>query len=111
MNPFYRGYAGAYWALVNDEPENCGVTIHLVNHQVDSGPIIYQKTIDVTVQDNYVTYHLLQLVQEVELIKKTIRDISNNQLQVSQTAAGKNKIWFEPTIWTYLFYRVTKNIK
>ncbi|RYZ24682.1 MAG: hypothetical protein EOO10_20190 [Chitinophagaceae bacterium] len=31
ITPRYRGSHGAYWALLNNDKENCGVTVHLVD--------------------------------------------------------------------------------
>ena len=48
ITPMYRGVHGAYWALVNNDPQNCGVTVHLVDKGIDTGAIISQKIISVT---------------------------------------------------------------
>jgi folate-dependent phosphoribosylglycinamide formyltransferase PurN len=40
LSPFYRGAGTNFWPLVNREPELCGATIHVLDHGVDSGPII-----------------------------------------------------------------------
>lgn len=31
ITPRYRGVHGGYWALANGDPDNCGVTVHLVD--------------------------------------------------------------------------------
>ncbi len=63
ITPKYRNVHGAYWALVNNDQENCGVTVHEVDSGIDTGNIIYQKTIDVTRRDNFSTYPLLQFAE------------------------------------------------
>jgi methionyl-tRNA formyltransferase len=39
--PRYRGFHSIVWAILNMEPE-MGLTIHLVNEEMDDGPILYQ---------------------------------------------------------------------
>ena len=55
ITPKYRGWHGGYWALVNNDREHCGVTIHLVDEGVDTGGILYQGLIERTERDNYYT--------------------------------------------------------
>ena len=37
ITPQYRGVHGGYWAVVNNDPEHCGVTIHFVDKGIDTG--------------------------------------------------------------------------
>ena len=37
ITPSYRGVHGAYWALVQRQPDACGVTVHLVDAGIDTG--------------------------------------------------------------------------
>ncbi len=52
--PFYRGRNILNWVLINDESE-FGITVHYVDHGVDTGDIILQKTYDINDSDNYKT--------------------------------------------------------
>ncbi len=101
ITPKYRGVHGVYWALVNNDPQNCGVTVHLVDNGIDTGAIISQKTITVTSKDNFVTYPLLQLAEGIPLMKKAIDDILSDRL-VLRPATGASRLWHHPTIWQYL---------
>ncbi len=40
LSPYYRGTATNFYPLLNEEPEYVGVTIHLIDPGIDSGPII-----------------------------------------------------------------------
>ncbi|MBU0586027.1 formyl transferase, partial [Candidatus Micrarchaeota archaeon] len=40
ITPRYRGSHGAYWAIVEDNLEECGVTVHIVDTGIDTGTII-----------------------------------------------------------------------
>jgi methionyl-tRNA formyltransferase len=46
--PQYRGLDSEYWAILNQDYENIGVTVHKVVEKVDYGDILLQKTIAVT---------------------------------------------------------------
>jgi methionyl-tRNA formyltransferase len=40
ITPQYRGVHGGYWALRNNDKENFGVTVHIVDKGIDTGSII-----------------------------------------------------------------------
>ena len=48
--PKYRGAAPVQWALYNGENE-IGITVQLINEQLDAGDIVMQKTIPVDLHD------------------------------------------------------------
>ena len=110
INPDYRGNGGAYWALVSGEPHKCGSTIHMVDEGVDTGTVLYQDTIEVSKQDNYLTYHFIQLAKEIELVKKALDDIASNNVK-PLTVTGHSRLWYEPTIWAYWYNRIVKRVK
>jgi methionyl-tRNA formyltransferase len=109
ITPKYRGVHGGYWALANNDRENCGVTIHFVDPGIDTGEIIYQKNIEPSSADNFSTYPLLQLAEGIPLLKKAIRETFNDTV-VTKTATTASKLWHHPTIWQYFQYRA-KGIK
>ena len=115
ITPFYRGLHGAYWALINKDMEHCGVTVHLVDAGIDTGSILYQANIidSITAKDNFMTYTYLQLAQALPLLKKSIRDISSGNLNASANTKEqiKNKLYYHPTLWFYLFNRWFKGVK
>jgi methionyl-tRNA formyltransferase len=41
----YSGVHGAYWALVSNDKENCGVIVDKLDQGIDTGEIITQCTI------------------------------------------------------------------
>ena len=110
ITPKYRGVHGGYWALVNNDKENCGVTIHFVDSGIDTGEIIYQRTINVSSWDNFVTYPLIQLAEGIPYLKRAIRDIVTNTAE-KRITSGKSILWHHPTIWQYLYFRMKKGIK
>jgi folate-dependent phosphoribosylglycinamide formyltransferase PurN len=110
ITPKYRNVHGAYWALVNDDEENCGVTVHLVDPGIDTGSIIYQSKISITPPDNFVTYPLLQLAEGIACLKMALQDIAEEKL-VLKEGKKESKIWHHPTLWQYLYNRIVHNKK
>ena len=60
--PKYRGVHPLNWAIINDE-STLGVTVHLIEEGIDSGPIVEQQKIEISDQDdiNYSRDRLLEL--------------------------------------------------
>ncbi len=111
ITPNYRGWHGGYWALVNRDVENCGVTIHLVDLGIDTGTILYQDTIDISVKDNYYTYPYLQLIKGLPLIKKAIQDVLDNNVQLRKIAMIKHSLYYHPTLFEYIKNRLIHGVK
>lgn len=110
ITPKYRGVHGAYWALINDDIENVGVTVHFVDPGIDTGSIITQASITPSRKDNYITYPLLQLSEGLKILKPAIEDYFNGKLQ-PKIIQGDSNLWFQPTICAYLYYRLVKKVK
>lgn len=111
ITPKYRGVHGGYWALANMDINNCGVTVHLVDKGIDTGRVIYQQTIKPISSDNFATYTYLQLGEGIFIMKKAINDFINNQLKENQPKTSESKLWYHPTIWFYVYKRITKGVK
>tara|TARA_B100001057_G_scaffold463510_1_gene517546 strand:+ start:5041 stop:5808 length:768 start_codon:yes stop_codon:yes gene_type:complete len=112
ITPSYRGVHGGYWALVNNEPELCGVTLHYLDEGVDTGSIIGHKLIVPSKKDNFLVYPLLQLAEGLKMLEMYLN--SNTELNKITTFQGKplsSKQYYHPTLWEYLYYRLTKGIK
>lgn len=105
ITPKYRNVHGAYWALVNNDMANCGVTVHVVDAGIDTGNILYQKTIEVTTKDNFSTYPLLQLAEGIIYLKKALTDIFSNNVTFKKNNL-ESKIWHHPTLAQYLYQRI-----
>jgi len=110
ITPKYRGVHGGYWAMVNDDLENCGVSVHLVDPGIDTGGILYQGTIDPIKKDNFVTYTYLQLGEGIELMKKALNAVEKDSLKVV-TNSLESHLWYHPTIWLYLWKWISKGVK
>ena len=111
ITPKYRGVHGGYWALANKDRGNCGVTVHLIDTGIDTGAVVYQKNINPTAQDNFKTYPYLQLKEGIELMKKAIADVLNNNLKIKEVQTMDSKLWYHPTILYYLKKWVFTGVK
>jgi Methionyl-tRNA formyltransferase len=105
ITPKYRGVHGGYWALVNNDKSNCGVTIHLVDTGIDTGGVIYQQQIEITSQDNLITYPMLQLAAGLPLLQRAIADILQGTLTIVP-GVGETRLWSHPTFGQYMYHRL-----
>lgn len=101
ITPKYRGVHGGYWALVEDDREHCGVTVHKVDTGVDTGKILYQAVINPTNEDNLYTYQYLQAAKGVDLELKVLKDFEGGELIEMPENDMPSKLWYHPTIWEY----------
>ena len=101
INPKYRGQHPGYWALASGDPENAGVTIHLVDRGVDTGGVLYQARVTFTEADTIATYQHLQAAFALPLFAAALLDAHAGRLNPKQVDLP-SKQWFPPTIWTYL---------
>jgi folate-dependent phosphoribosylglycinamide formyltransferase PurN len=110
ITPKYRGVHGTYWALVNNDIENSGVTVHFVDSGIDTGNIISQALVTPNSSDNFVTYPYLQLAAGVTLLEKAVDDFLHKRIK-EQLSGGESNLYYHPTIFQYLYYRIFKRIK
>lgn len=110
ITPKYRGVHGAYWALAGNDKENCGVTVHFVDEGIDTGNIIYQQTINISEKDNFSTYPFLQLAEGLKLLNKAIKTYFENKI-ITQKRNLESILWYHPTIWQYIYNRISKKVK
>lgn len=111
ITPQYRGVHGAYWALVENDFEHCGVTIHLVDKGIDTGAVLYQTKINTTSHDNFTTYPFIQFGEGMKLMLMAVDDAVNNKLTPRTENLNKGKLWYHPGFWQYLYLRIVKGKK
>ena len=112
ITPRYRGVHGAYWALINRDFLNQGVTLHYVDPGVDTGAIIAQSRIE-TAGNNFVTYPIIQLGEGIALLVKFLDNSfkSKNFTFSDYSDNLDSRQYFHPTIWFYLYNSWFKGIK
>lgn len=111
ITPKYRGVHGGYWALVNNDTENCGVTVHLVDKGIDTGNILFQAKITATKKDNFYTYPFLQLGEGLPLMNKAIENALAGETKSILPQSTDSKLFYHPTILQYLYLRIFKGKK
>lgn len=102
ITPSYRGVHGAYWALVNRDYKNCGVTVHLVDEGIDTGGILYQDLIEITKSDNINTYPYLQIVKAIPLLKQAIKDVIEGCVKIRDIPVASSTLYTHPTFLEYI---------
>jgi methionyl-tRNA formyltransferase len=101
ITPKYRGTHGAYWALLNGDPDHCGVTVHIVDPGIDTGPVVAQAVIAPTIKDSFTTYPHLQLAAALPLLVSSVAKALDDKL-VAQPAKGETGLWYHPGAFQYL---------
>ena len=102
ITPKYRGVHGGYWAYINNDYKNCGVTIFQLNKGIDTGNIIFQDTIDVDSNDNIFSITIHQLNKAIPLIIKSLSLFNDGLINNTQKTLLVSKQWTHPTIVQYL---------
>lgn len=111
ITPVYRGVHGGYWALAENRPGQCGVTVHLVDPGVDTGGILGQALIHPSARDNFATYPVLQLAAGIPLLLTAVRDALAGKLTTIQGPDGESRQWYHPTAWGYIGRLLATGVK
>ena len=109
FTPDFRGVNGGYWALIEGKPERFGGTVHLIDQGVDTGDVIAQFVCAHSKKDNLMTYqHVISAESAdgcVEAIKASLSGKASTFLP-----EGTSKQHYHPTIYSYVWAGLTKNI-
>ena len=106
ITPEYRGVHGGYWALVNNDHANCGVTVHLVDEGIDTGGVLYQDEIKINKLDNFNTYPYLQISKAIPLLKKAIEDVINGTVKIKKKNDSLSVLYSHPTLFEYFMNKI-----
>jgi folate-dependent phosphoribosylglycinamide formyltransferase PurN len=109
ITPKYRGMNGAYWTLANRDDENLGVTMHLVDENVDTGDVLYQQRCTMPPGNNITTYHHYLATVARPLAVKAIIDAVAGELRPGKVDLP-SKQWYHPTLWGYLWTGLTRRV-
>lgn len=101
INPKYRGQHPGYWALAEGDPENAGVTVHLVDIGVDTGAVLYQARVRFDPEDTIASYQHLQAAHALPLFARAIEDALQGRLAPRQVDLPSRQ-YFPPTLWGYV---------
>lgn len=109
INPAYRGQMGGYWSLVENDRENFGATVHLVDAGVDTGGTLYEKRVTPAASDSLSTYPLLLTAAATDIAIAAIDDAMRGELHPKKPE-GRSVLRFPPAVWTWLFNGLSKGI-
>ena len=109
INPKYRGMCGGYWALAEGDRENFGVTVHLVDHGVDTGGILYQQVVEPAPDDNFVTYPFRLAIAGREVVLRAIEAAVSGHIEPMPSLLP-SKQWYHPTVWSYVRTGLSRGI-
>ncbi|MBL7701550.1 MAG: hypothetical protein JNM14_04835 [Ferruginibacter sp.] len=101
ITPYYRGSHGGYWALRNNDVENFGATIHLIDAGIDTGAVIKQVFTKPDKADNFATYPVLQAAIGIEALKEVLPNIISGNYKTTKNTE-KGKMYYQPTLWQYI---------
>lgn len=88
LNPFNRGWFPQVFSIINKLP--IGVTIHEMDEELDHGPIIVQKELEIEAwETSYDVYKRIQDL-EIELLKENLLKIINNDYKAVQPNSEGN---------------------
>ena len=109
ITPKYRGQDPAYWALVENDSDHAGVTVHLVDEGVDTGAVLYQEPVRVSPRDNITTYQYVQMAAALPLFVRAIEDALAGRLRPQRVELPSSK-WFPPTLRQYLMNGILRSV-
>lgn len=72
--PQYRGAAPINWAIINGDTQT-GVTTFFIEHEIDTGKIIFQETEPISPTDNVGTLYERLMQKGADLVLKTVQGI------------------------------------
>lgn len=78
--PQYRGAAPIHWAVMNGETKT-GVTTFYLKKQIDTGNIIFQKSIEIKESDTTGIVYEKLMQEGAKLVVETCRAIENNTVE------------------------------
>lgn len=85
--PQYRGAAPIHWAVINGE-EKTGVTTFFLQHEIDTGDLIYQEETPIADDDTTGTVYNRLMKTGAELMLKTVKAIEAGQAPKIPQSAG-----------------------
>ena len=80
--PKYRGAAPINWAIINGEKET-GVTTFFLQHEIDTGDILFQEKVDIAETETAGTLHDKLMNVGAKLVLKTVKAIENNDYELT----------------------------
>lgn len=88
FNPFNRGWYPQVFSILNQLP--AGATIHLMDEDIDHGPIICQKEVSINPEDNSLDVYNRILLLEMELLEDKIDTLLSGKYDLTLPTSQGN---------------------
>ncbi|KQW26975.1 formyl transferase [Rhizobium sp. Root274] len=109
INPTYRGQMGGYWSLRENDPQNFGATLHLVDAGTDTGGTLYEVRTSPSKGDFIATYPLVLTLAALDITARSIDDAVNGTLRPIPPT-GPSALRFPPTLWSWIWHGIVSRI-
>ena len=109
INPNYRGQMGGYWSLRDNDVQNFGATLHLVDAGTDTGGTLYEVRTRPDPSDFISTYPLVLTIAALDIVSHSVSDALQGRL-VPRQPTGPSALRFPPTLWSWIWCGVTRRI-
>ena len=97
--PHYRGAAPINWAVINGE-KHTGVSTFFLQHEIDTGNIIFSEAVDIADNETAGTVHDKLMLIGAELLVKTVKAIeTGNYSETPQKTAHHEEPKHAPKIF------------
>jgi methionyl-tRNA formyltransferase len=98
--PQYRGAAPINWAIINGEKET-GITTFKLQHEIDTGNILFQQKIAIANNDTAGTLHDNLMIAGADLVLKTVNNIAEGYIAgIKQAETHTSVLKTAPKIFT-----------
>lgn len=107
--PDVRGVASIAWALLEDKPKWCGVTVHFIDEGIDTGAILAWSHVKPCSGEGYESLFCRATLIGAELLAKTIRQIAEGkQTIIKREHSGVYRSGLSKRDWIALENRLSR---
>lgn len=93
--PDYRGAAPINWAIINGETTT-GVTTFFIRKDIDTGPVILTKTMDILPEDNAGSLHDRLMLLGANLVIESVKNLQDSSFVA--IAQGRSSLKIAPKL-------------
>ena len=110
ITPDYRCANPVEWALYKKDFNKVGVTIHFIDEGIDTGDVIYQKTVKIEKGDTISSIYCKNTINGAVLMKKAIDDIALGKLKIWSPDTKKGNKYLSIQFGLLQYIRARKNL-
>jgi methionyl-tRNA formyltransferase len=100
ISPRYRGADTVFWPLYNREPEWIGITVHVLDEGIDSGPVIFTGRPSIDPNDDEDSLFAKCVTSGADLYAEAIRQIATGTVRFTpqQLESGRQYRFVDRTV-------------